>query len=66
VTATPGRAAVLAARGDLDLSRVKLLVLDEVDALLAPGGLLRRDVEAVVARLPPPPPPLPGGGAGAA
>ena len=63
VAATPGRAAALAARGDLVLSSVRLLVLDEVDALLAPGGALARDVEAVIARLPrPPPPPAAGGG----
>jgi len=50
VVGTPGRLLDLAARGALDLSHVKVLVLDEADEMLDLGFL--PDVERLIARTP--------------
>jgi superfamily II DNA/RNA helicase len=50
VVGTPGRLLDLAARGALDLSHVKVLVLDEADEMLDLGFL--PDVEKLIARTP--------------
>ena len=50
VVGTPGRIIDLANRRDLDLSRVRVLVLDEADEMLDMGFL--PDVERIVAELP--------------
>ena len=47
---TPGRLIDLSQRGSLDLSRVRVLVLDEADEMLDMGFL--PDVERIVAQLP--------------
>ena len=50
VVGTPGRLIDLSQRGSLDLSRVRVLVLDEADEMLDMGFL--PDVERIVAQLP--------------
>ena len=50
IVGTPGRIIDLAQRRDLDLSHVKVLVLDEADEMLDMGFL--PDVERIVAMLP--------------
>jgi superfamily II DNA/RNA helicase len=50
VVGTPGRLLDLADRGDLDLSHVKVLVLDEADKMLDLGFL--PDVERLLAKTP--------------
>ena len=50
VVGTPGRIIDLATRGDLDLSQVRELVLDEADEMLDMGFL--PDVERIVALVP--------------
>ncbi len=50
VVGTPGRIIDLAGRGDLDLSHVRELVLDEADEMLDMGFL--PDVEKIVALVP--------------
>ncbi len=50
VVGTPGRIIDLASRGDLDLSHVRELVLDEADEMLDMGFL--PDVERIVALVP--------------
>ncbi len=50
VVGTPGRLLDLAARGSLDLSHVKVLVLDEADEMLDLGFL--PDVERLIAKTP--------------
>ena len=51
VVGTPGRVLDLAGRKSLDLSHVKVLVLDEADEMLDLGFL--PDVEKIIARTPP-------------
>lgn len=50
VVGTPGRIIDLAQRRDLDLSRIRVLVLDEADEMLDMGFL--PDVERIVAMIP--------------
>ncbi len=50
IVGTPGRIIDLATRGDLDLSHVRELVLDEADEMLDMGFL--PDVERIVAQVP--------------
>ena len=50
VVGTPGRLIDLAQRRDLDLSQIKILVLDEADEMLDMGFL--PDVERIVAMIP--------------
>ncbi|HEY9857668.1 MAG TPA: DEAD/DEAH box helicase [Stenomitos sp.] len=50
VVGTPGRLKDLLGRGSLDLSQVRVLVLDEADQMLDMG--FRRDIEFLIDRLP--------------
>ena len=50
VVGTPGRLKDLHGRGSLDLSKTKILVLDEADEMLDMG--FRRDIEFLLDRLP--------------
>ncbi len=50
VVATPGRAKDLIGRGDLDLSKVSLVVLDEADRMLDMG--FARDLDHILSKVP--------------
>jgi ATP-dependent RNA helicase RhlE len=50
LVATPGRLADLVERGEVDLSQIHTLVLDEADKLLKPG--FRDEVDPLLAQLP--------------
>lgn len=50
VVGTPGRLKDLLSRGSLDLSQVRILILDEADEMLDMG--FRRDIEFLLDRLP--------------
>src|SRR5829696_7559042 len=50
LVATPGRLLDLMQRGDIDLGRIRILVLDEADRMMDMG--FRPDLERIVARTP--------------
>ena len=54
LVATPGRLLDLMNRGDIDLGRIRILVLDEADRMMDMG--FRPDLERIVSRTPESPP----------